>query len=101
ITTVTASVTTYKDTGLTASTTYYYRVRANNPAGDSGYSNVASDLTSVPAAPGNLGATAVSSSEIDLAWTDNAPGNEAGFLIDRSLDGVTFTQIATVATGVT
>ena len=35
-----------------------------------------------PAAPTNLSATAVSSSQINLAWTDNA-SNESGFRIER------------------
>ena len=46
----------------------------------------------LPAAPSALAANAVSSSQIDLAWTDNA-GNEAGFNIERSLDGISFIQI--------
>src|SRR2546430_9853543 len=58
ITTVAAGVTTYKDMGLTANATYYYRVRANNTAGDSGYSSVASAITSgLPAPPNRLTAT--------------------------------------------
>lgn len=35
----------YIDSGLAASTEYFYRVRASNYAGDSGYSNEASDTT--------------------------------------------------------
>jgi hypothetical protein len=42
ITTVGANVTSYKNVGLTSGTTYYYRVRATNAAGDSAYSNIAS-----------------------------------------------------------
>src|SRR5512147_491573 len=45
ITTAGADVTEYRNTGLSASTTYYYRVRAGNADGDSAYSNVASATT--------------------------------------------------------
>ena len=38
---VAANVTTYKDTSVSHGTTYYYRVRALHPSGNSGYSNVA------------------------------------------------------------
>src|SRR6185436_7970212 len=76
IATVGANVTTYNNTGLAASTTYYYRVRANNGSGDSAYSNEANATTqaaaSPPAAPSGLSASAVSSSQINLAWTDNS-----------------------------
>jgi hypothetical protein len=48
-----------------------------------------------PAAPTNLAATAASTSQINLAWQNNA-NNQSGFKIERSTDGVTFTQIASV-----
>jgi hypothetical protein len=52
-------------------------------------------------APSNLIATAVSSSEIDLSWSDNS-NNETEFKIERSTDlGITFNQIATVGADVT
>jgi predicted phage tail protein len=53
-----------------------------------------------PAAPGALIATAVSTSQINLSWTDNA-SNEQGFRIERSNNNVSFTQIATVGPNVT
>jgi titin len=40
-----ASATSYSDTGLAASTTYYYEVLATNAAGDSTPSNVANATT--------------------------------------------------------
>lgn len=51
----------------------------------------------------NLTATAVSVHEIDLAWTNNNPGFEAGALIERALPGqpTNFQALATVSAGVT
>src|SRR5207237_8401440 len=40
-----AGVSGYSDTGLAAATTYTYRVRATNSAGDSAYSNTAGATT--------------------------------------------------------
>ncbi|HDK81771.1 MAG TPA: M6 family metalloprotease domain-containing protein, partial [Nitrospirae bacterium] len=55
-----------------------------------------------PAAPSGLSAAAVSSSRIDLSWTDNS-SNEVGFKIERSLTGggTGFSQIASVGVNVT
>src|SRR5204863_5014203 len=39
-------------------------------------------------------------SQINLSWTDNA-SNEDGFQIERSLDGVSFSPLASVAANVT
>jgi fibronectin type 3 domain-containing protein len=104
ITTVASNITSHSDTGLTAVTTYCYRVRAFNAAGDSDYSNTACATTpqALPAAPSNLTASAVSVSQIDLAWADNAD-NEDGFKIERCTGtGCTdFAQITTVASNVT
>src|SRR5262249_56543835 len=73
IATLGANATAYSDTGLTANTTYFYRVRAFFGAQASDYSNVAQATTGAPpAAPTGLTATAVSSGRINLAWTDNA-----------------------------
>ena len=79
-------------TGLSANTTYYFRVRATNDGGASGNSNTASATTprQPPAAPTFLTATAVSAGQINLSWTDNSI-YETGFAIDRATD-VNFTQ---------
>jgi serine protease AprX len=53
-----------------------------------------------PAAPTNLVAAAISSSQISLSWTDNS-NNESGFQIQRSSDGLNFSLIATVGANVT
>jgi hypothetical protein len=45
-----------------------------------------------PPAPSALGATAVSSSAVDLTWNDNS-SNETSFAVERSLDGVAWTVV--------
>src|SRR5439155_19327775 len=52
-----------------------------------------------PPAPSGLTASAVSPSQINLAWSDVT--GETGYKIVCSLDGVSWTQIATTAAGVT
>src|SRR5205823_6786680 len=75
-----ARAATYPTTNLTADTLYYFRVRAYNAAGNSAYSNVATGITAtIPAAPTSLTANVVSSSQINLSWTNNA-SNADGYL---------------------
>lgn len=50
--------------------------------------------------PTNLVCTVVSSTQIDLSWTDNSP-DETGFSVERSTDGVSFSVIDTVPANVT
>jgi C1A family cysteine protease len=105
IATLGASVLSYNNTGLTGSTSYSYRVRSYNSGGDSGYSNTASATTQAaqpPAAPSALTATAASTSQINLHWTDNS-NNETGFKIERCIGAgcSNFSQIATVAANAT
>lgn len=54
------------------------------------FRTTATAAPSPPAAPSGLTATAASSSQINLRWTDNA-SNETGFEIDRALNS-TFTS---------
>ncbi|WP_221407730.1 fibronectin type III domain-containing protein [Thermoflexibacter ruber] len=106
LTNVEANVTTFTNTNLQAGTTYFYRVRAYNAAGNSAYSNEASATTSqptptTPTAPSSLTATANSTTQITLNWTDNAT-NETGFRIERSTTaGSGFTEIAQVGADLT
>jgi hypothetical protein len=97
-----ANATTYADTAVQPATAYSYRVRATGDAGASGWSNTASATTAAltPAAPTGLVATALSRSQIRLTWTD-ASSNETGFRIERSTNGTSFSQIASVGAGVT
>jgi len=106
IATVGANVTNYFRHRAHGFTSYNYRVRAYNSFGDSSYSDPVTAETQAPPAPpnapSNLIASAVSSSQINLAWTDTA-GNETGFKIERctGVGCADFAEIATVGANVT
>jgi hypothetical protein len=99
--------TSLSDTGLTAATQYWYRIRSRNAVGASAWSNVVTVTTksvpvTAPAAPSGTLAVAASSSRIDVSWTDNST-NEDSFVVERSASSA-FTTIqssATVAAGTT
>ena len=93
IATTTTNTVAYSDTSVSADQTYYYRIRAFNTGGDSSYSNSDYAITAsvVPNAPSNLTTTA-SSTGIALTWTDNSL-NEEGFKVERSTDGINFSEI--------
>ena len=98
-----ANVTSYNNTGLTASTTYYYVVRATGAGGSSANSAQASatTLAPIPAAPSGLTATSISTTQINLAWVDNS-SNESGFIVARStMTGGPYTDVVTTAANVT
>src|ERR1019366_8891796 len=108
--TVGPNVTSYQDTGLAAGAEYYYYVKAWNASGTSAASNTDrtftadSTVTTGPAPPAPTNVAAGQSlvnprTQINVYWQDNA-SNEAGFQIFRSLDGVAFTQVATIAPNV-
>jgi photosystem II stability/assembly factor-like uncharacterized protein len=96
--------TQYTDSSAEGGKTYYYRVKTTNIAGSSAYSNEASvnvpECATAPNEPEDLEVTAVSSSEIDLSWSDNSD-NEDGFKIERKISGGSYSEIATVAANVT
>jgi titin len=102
IKTTLANVTSYtdNDTALVDGTQYYYHVAATNSAGDSAYSNEVNGIT-VMKVPTGLASTAVSSSQINLTWTDNSLA-ENGYYIEQSpVDNSHFVQIAATAPNAT
>src|SRR6185436_4668793 len=94
--------TSFSDTGLTASTSYTYRVLAVDAANNSGaFSNTSSATTpdtTPPSAPGTLTSSAVSSTQIDLSW--NAATDDVGvtgYRVERCT-GASCSNFAEVAT---
>ncbi len=103
-----SGATSYSDTGLTASTTYYYEVDAVDAATTSAFSNIAHATTSGGSlgAPSGLAATEVNDAnraqEIDLSWTDNDGGLATAYDVDRSTTSTGgFAQIGTAGSGAT
>ena len=101
IATLGANIKTYSNTGLSSSTTYYYKVQGINATTSSTWSNVAFATTAtppltVPSPPSNLTAVATGCNAILLNWLDNST-NESSFEIRRatSVSG-TYSTIATV-----
>ena len=101
------SGTSFSNTGLAASTTYFYLVEATDTAGTSAASNQASattlaSCTIVPSTPTGLGATAASSSQINLSWTaSTASGCTITYDVFRSTtSGFTPSSSNQVASGV-
>ena len=107
VTTVTG--TTYNNTGLTASTSYSYRVRATDAANNfSGYSNTASATTQAsdttpPTIPGTLTATPASSTQINLSWTASTDNvGVTGYQVERCQGaGCSNFALVTTVTGTT
>jgi hypothetical protein len=96
-----ANITSYSDSTVSGSATYYYRVRATNSVGDSAYSNIAlSAPLTPPAGPTNLTATVISSTQVNLTWQDNS-NNEGGFEVDRSADNLNWNQLIVTEDDVT
>jgi uncharacterized repeat protein (TIGR02543 family) len=69
VTSVAATATSYNVTGLSENKDYYFRLYAKGASGNSPYSETAFTRTLL-ATPTNLTATAVSTTEIDLAWNN-------------------------------
>lgn len=105
-----ADATSYSVTGLVASTTYHFRVRAAGSGTWSGYSNTASatTLAGPPSAPSNV-TTPLSRDKrtVTITWRDNST-NETGFEVRRlqrnangtwpTPDFTNFTNLALVRT---
>lgn len=57
---------------------------------------VISNPSTIPSAPSNLNAVALTSNQLVLTWNDTS-SNETGFKLERSIDGVNFSEIASLS----
>lgn len=88
-----SNATTYTDETTDYNATYYYRVRSDGGNGQISEPSDTVTVTTPPAAPTNLKATA-SGRNISLTWSGSA--GAASYVIQRSTDGASFSQIAEV-----
>lgn len=94
--TVGAGVTTYPRTGLSSNTLRYYRVRAYNDSGNSGYSNIANARTFAAISdPTNLVATPFSDTKIEIIFQDNS-SEEDGHEVYRKEGAGAYSLITTL-----
>jgi fibronectin type 3 domain-containing protein len=98
----------YTNTGLTASTTYYYVVEAVDADGTSAASAQATATTpvapvcsAVPSAPTGLTATGISGSSIGLSWTAVTPPANCTISSYTVYGGTTANPTTVIASGVT
>lgn len=85
IATIPAPTLFYNNTGLLPGNTYDYRVRADNGAGSSSYSNIAQAVTfSEPTAPQSLNAVTLNNTSINVSWL--APSSVGSGILNYSLE---------------
>lgn len=103
--TVAAGVTEYVDEGLTAGTTYQWRVLARNAAGDSATSET--DELTVPApleedsAPTDLVVQQMTDVDVMLSWTDNSSAELRFDIYSATSEGGVYSKIAEVGPNIT
>lgn len=89
---------TRSSTGLSANTPYYYRVRANNAGGSSGWSSMATATTGL-SAPTGLAVVAFSTSQLNYSWA--ALTGAVTYNIQRANDSGFSSGLTTVNTAST
>lgn len=90
----------FTDSNLPPNTTFAYTVTANNAGGPSDFSNIVDgttlQLVTPPSSPTGLVVTAVSSTQINLAWSApdyNGGAAIIGYKIERSINGGIFSVL--------
>jgi len=95
------NVNSYTDSAVTAGTVYTYRIIAFNSTGNANPSNTTEiSLPTIPSPVTGLEALAnVEGTNVTLNWLDNSD-NEDGFLIQRSINSGSFSQLVQLSSNV-
>lgn len=97
--TVGANATSFTDSGLVSSTSYYYRVRSIGATNESPYTASVTATTAAapgtPVAPTSLAADNLSTTFISLSWGDNS-SIETNIQLWRSTNNITYSLLATL-----
>jgi hypothetical protein len=100
--TIAPNTTSKPITGLTASTTYFFRVRSINSAGSSAWKSMTTGVATqaapvtAPTMPATISATANSSSQITVNWSDSS-NNETSFTLQRARNSSFTTELTTLS----
>jgi titin len=89
----------YTDNAVSANQTYTYQIRSTNGLNVSSFTNADTAPAMLP--PSGLNGVAVSSTRVNLTWTDNSAGLETSFQIFRRIGTGSFKMIGTVGANVT
>jgi len=104
IVTLNPNTESYTDTGLSCNTRYNYKIRAYVALGTSTYSNTDTETTDAcpqpPATPTNLSGSAVSDTQVNLSWSDNAT-DETAYTVERSPDNNSWLELDTLSANTT
>ncbi len=100
VNTLPANTTTFTNTGLISSTTYFYKIRAIGSENESPFTDYSPATTAAapgtPVAPTELSADNISTSFISLSWLNNST-NETNLQVWKSTDNINFSLAATLA----
>jgi hypothetical protein len=92
------NVTSYANTGLSAGTTYYYRVSAQNPAGSSNTTSVANATTQTLVPVTLIAFNAIQKNTFtEISWKVVNEINLAAYELEGSFDGIRFFKITSIA----
>ncbi|MDB5298287.1 MAG: repeat-containing protein, partial [Phycisphaerales bacterium] len=96
--TLAAGTTSYSDATAHEGGMFAYLVHAVGTGGSS--TTASAGITTTPAAPTGVAATALTATRVDLGWTDASNG-ETGYVLERSTDNSNWSALTTLAPGAT